>query len=144
MHLECAQLGYMPEIKRGQKFFMGHKLGYTCFLRDLGRSWELNKNPSCFLIFIKVQHGCLVPLGVSWLVLSSSVKRLITKLKQNKRAISCPTQFHWILPTLAGLFFSFLLLFSSLVIWWLSLMLCLDSFVFLVCVDFWFAVTMRF
>ena len=46
-----------------------------------------------------------------------------------------------------GLFFSLPLLFSSLMIWWLILVLCLDSFFFFVCVpivDFYFAVTMRF
>ena len=41
------------------------------------------------------------------------------------------------------LFCSFLLLLSSLVIWWLSLLLCLDSFLFTVCVcitiiNFWY------
>ena len=44
-------------------------------------------------------------------------------------------------------FLLFLPLLSSLVIWWLSLVLCLDSSVFCVCVsitDFWFVVSMRF
>ena len=39
------------------------------------------------------------------------------------------------------------LLFSPLVIWWLYLVLCLDSFFFFVCVsivDFWLVVTMKF
>ena len=39
------------------------------------------------------------------------------------------------------------LLFSSFVVWWLSLVLCLDWFFFFVCVsivDAWFVVTMRF
>ena len=43
------------------------------------------------------------------------------------------------------IFFS--LLFPCLVIWWLTLVLCLDSFFFVVCVSiigFWFLVTMRF
>ena len=41
----------------------------------------------------------------------------------------------------------FSLLFPCLVIWWLTLVLCLDSFFFVVCVSiigFWFLVTMRF
>ena len=45
-----------------------------------------------------------------------------------------------------GLFYS-LLLFCSLVVWWLSLVLCLYCFFLFVCVsivDFWFAVTMKF
>ena len=46
-----------------------------------------------------------------------------------------------------GLFSSLLLLFSSLVIWCLSFVMCLDCFFFFVCVsivDFWFVVPMRF
>ena len=43
--------------------------------------------------------------------------------------------------------FALLLLFSFFVIWWLSLVFCLESFFIFVCVsivDFWFAVTVRF
>ena len=46
-----------------------------------------------------------------------------------------------------GLFSPLLLLFFSLVIWWLSLVLCLDWFFLLVCVsivDVWFAVILKF
>ena len=45
-----------------------------------------------------------------------------------------------------GLFSSLPLLFSPFVVWWLTLVLCLDSFLFFVCVsivDFHFAITMR-
>ena len=58
------------------------------------------------------------------------------------------TVFRWVFLVvfLFVCFFLFLLL-SSLVIWCLSLVLCLDSFLFFVCVsiiDFWFVATKRF
>lgn len=103
VRLECAQLGYTPEIERGQTFCMGQRLGYACLPRGLNRNRELNMSPKWSFNFYVRQND--IGVSSSWgergcsPALSSSVRRLVTKQKQTERAISHSAESRWILPT---------------------------------------------